>query len=80
MGHKGPVLRPRCIGPGRARTQELFNSIQFNSSARRSDSKELTVGQVRTMMIKHKRNGKQFYEGAIFTQITPSPPIVIFNF
>jgi len=21
MGHKGPVLRPRCIGPGRARTQ-----------------------------------------------------------
>jgi len=23
-GHKGPVLRPRCIGPGRARTQTLF--------------------------------------------------------
>jgi len=23
-GHKGPVLRPRCIGPGRARTQILF--------------------------------------------------------
>jgi len=21
MGHKGPVLRPRCIGPGSARTQ-----------------------------------------------------------
>jgi len=29
MGHKGPVLRPRCNGPGRARTQIL--SIQFNS-------------------------------------------------
>jgi hypothetical protein len=28
MGHKGPVLRPRCIGPGRARTQTPFNSIQ----------------------------------------------------
>jgi len=26
MGHKGPVLRPRCIGPGRARTQNLFYS------------------------------------------------------
>ena len=26
MGHKGPVLRPRCIGPGRARTQIQFNS------------------------------------------------------
>jgi len=25
MGHKGPV--PRCIGPGRARTQILFYSI-----------------------------------------------------
>ena len=24
MGHKGLVLRPRCIGPGRARTQILF--------------------------------------------------------
>jgi hypothetical protein len=23
MGHKGPVLTPRCIGPGRARTQIL---------------------------------------------------------
>jgi hypothetical protein len=29
MGHKGPVLRPRCIGPRRARTQIPFNS--FNS-------------------------------------------------
>jgi len=27
MGHKGPVLRPRCIGPRRARTQIPFNSI-----------------------------------------------------
>jgi hypothetical protein len=27
MRHKGPVLRPRCIGPGRARTQILFYSI-----------------------------------------------------
>jgi hypothetical protein len=25
MGHKGPVLRPRCIGPARARTQVLIN-------------------------------------------------------
>ena len=31
MGHKGPVLRPRCIGPGRARTQLLFYSILFYS-------------------------------------------------
>ena len=23
MGHKGPVLRPRCIGPGRAQTRIL---------------------------------------------------------
>jgi len=29
MGHKGPVLRPRCIGPGRAWTQIPFNSIQI---------------------------------------------------
>jgi len=27
MGHKGPVLRPRCIGPGRGRTQTLFYSV-----------------------------------------------------
>jgi hypothetical protein len=27
MGHKGPVLRPRCIGPERARTQIPFYSI-----------------------------------------------------
>jgi len=27
MGHKGPFLRPRCIGPRRARTQKLLNSI-----------------------------------------------------
>jgi len=26
IGHKGPVLRPRCIGPGRAQTQIPFNS------------------------------------------------------
>ena len=32
MGHKGPVLRPRCIGPRRARTQILFYSILFHSS------------------------------------------------
>jgi hypothetical protein len=31
MGHKGPVLRPRCIGPRRARTQTLFYSILFYS-------------------------------------------------
>ena len=29
MGHKGPVLRPRRIGTGRARTQ--IPSLQFNS-------------------------------------------------
>jgi len=28
MGHKGPVLRPRCIGPGKAQTQIPFNAIQ----------------------------------------------------
>ena len=27
MGHKGPVLWPRCFRPGRARTQLLFYSI-----------------------------------------------------
>jgi hypothetical protein len=27
MGHKGPLLRPRCIGPGRARTHILFCSL-----------------------------------------------------
>jgi len=27
MGYKGPVLRPWCIGPGRARNQLLFYSI-----------------------------------------------------
>ena len=26
-GHKGPVLKPRCIGLGRARTRTLFYSI-----------------------------------------------------
>jgi len=30
VGHKGPVLRPRCIGPRRAGTQIPFNSVQFN--------------------------------------------------
>ena len=32
MGHKGPVLRPRYTGPGRARTQILFYSILFHST------------------------------------------------
>ena len=32
MRHKGPVLRPRCIGPERSRTQIPFNS-SFNMSA-----------------------------------------------
>jgi hypothetical protein len=27
MGHKGPVLRPRCIGARRAQTQTLFYSM-----------------------------------------------------
>jgi len=26
MRHKGPIVRPRCIGPGRTRTQKPFNS------------------------------------------------------
>jgi len=30
MGHKGPVLRPRCIGPGRARTQIPFIHSVFH--------------------------------------------------
>jgi len=34
MGHKGPVLRPRCIGPGRARTEILFYSILFHVDRR----------------------------------------------
>jgi hypothetical protein len=29
MGHKGPVLMPRCTGPGTARTQIPFYSIQL---------------------------------------------------
>jgi hypothetical protein len=29
MGHKGPVLRPRCIGPRKAWIQMLFYSILF---------------------------------------------------
>jgi len=29
MEHNGPVLRPRCIWPGRARTQTPFNSIEL---------------------------------------------------
>ena len=31
MGHKGLVLRTRCIEPGRARNQTSFNSVQFIS-------------------------------------------------
>jgi len=31
MGHKGPVLRPRCTRPERARTQIPFNSIQIHA-------------------------------------------------
>jgi len=34
-GNKGPVLRPRCIWPGRARIQTLFYSIQFNECKNR---------------------------------------------
>jgi len=30
VGHKGCVLRPRCSGPRRARTQILFYSILFS--------------------------------------------------
>ena len=31
LGHKGPVLKPRDIATGRARTQFLFYSILFYS-------------------------------------------------
>ena len=31
MGHRGPVLRRRCIGPERAGTQTQFYSILFYS-------------------------------------------------
>jgi hypothetical protein len=31
MGHKGPVLRSRYIGPGRARTQTLFYSRPYTA-------------------------------------------------
>ena len=31
MGHKGPVLRPRCVGPGRARTQMLLSIYQYST-------------------------------------------------
>ena len=34
MWHKGPVLRLRCIGPGRALTQIPFNSIQTGGNYR----------------------------------------------
>jgi len=27
MGHRGPLLRPRCTRPGRVRTQVLFCSL-----------------------------------------------------
>ena len=30
LGHKGPVLRPRCIGPGRVQNR-IFYSVQFYS-------------------------------------------------
>ena len=37
MGHKRLVLRPRCIGPGRARTQISFISIQQVTKTERVD-------------------------------------------
>jgi hypothetical protein len=37
-GHKGPVLRPRCIGPGRVRTHILFYSMQPPNETRLATS------------------------------------------
>ena len=36
MGHKGPVLMPGCMGPGRARTK--YHSIQFKSALKNTES------------------------------------------
>jgi len=34
MGHKGPTLRSRCTGPGRARNKILFYSVLLRLSPR----------------------------------------------
>jgi hypothetical protein len=41
MGHKGPVLRPRCIGPGRARTQIPFYSIHLINGHKRPEGEQM---------------------------------------
>ena len=38
MGHKEPVLRPRCIGPGRAQIQTLFYSRGMDAFVQRDDT------------------------------------------
>jgi len=40
VGRKGPVLSPRCIGPGRARTQMLFYSIHSKAIVRPTNEKK----------------------------------------
>jgi hypothetical protein len=42
MGHNGPVLRPRCIGTERARTQLLFNSKHQAINVTRERTKLVT--------------------------------------
>ena len=43
IGHKGPVLRSRCIGPGRARTQIPFNSFQLSPVLRKMNSAHISI-------------------------------------
>jgi hypothetical protein len=49
MGHKGPVLRPRCFGTSRARTQVIISIIgnhqQTLGAADDGDSKHLDTRQ-----------------------------------
>jgi len=56
MAHKGPVLRPRCIGPWRARTQIPSHSIQFMSTLTSAAVRSFRrVGNVQTGEIFRKR-------------------------
>jgi hypothetical protein len=50
MGHRGPVVRPRCIGSGRARTQVPFIHILFSISSL------INVGLVLNTRVSH--NGR----------------------
>jgi len=55
MGHSGPVLRFRCIGPGRARTQIPLNSILFNTSTFLDSSDPQYISKL-------LRNVRKFYK------------------